>query len=65
MNVTQIKNYKEKLMNKKHYNFRMDMSLHNKLDQICKKNPMLTKTKIVHTAIKEFLENNFKECIDK
>ena len=52
-------------MNKKHYNFRMDMSLHNKLDQICKKNPMLTKTKIVHTAIKEFLENNFKECIDK
>jgi len=42
---------------KKHYNFRMDEDLHETLDALCKQRPEITKSRLVNTAIRQYLDN--------
>lgn len=44
---------------KKHYNFRMDADLHEALDTLCKQHPEINKSRLVNTAIREYL-NKYK-----
>lgn len=43
---------------KKLYNFRLDIDLSDLLDEIILKNPEMTKSKIVNTAIRQYIESN-------
>lgn len=43
---------------KKFYNFRLDLDLSDLLDEIISKNPEMTKSKIVNTAIRQYIESN-------
>lgn len=53
-----LKGIKMTNQTKKLYNFRLDIDLSDLLDEIILKNPEMTKSKIVNTAIRQYIESN-------